>query len=73
MLRPNAIYIDLSTCVACGVCEDLLPDALTTRHLEVTTAALDAMAACPTGSIRWLEASVEKLDVVTNTSLERAR
>lgn len=74
MLRPNAIYIDLGTCVVCGLCEDLLPGALRAHHhLNVSTAALDAMAACPTGAIRWLEGapSMQQLDVRTIVPRER--
>ncbi len=74
MLRPNAIYIDQGACVVCGLCEDLLPGALRTHHhLSVSTAALDAMAACPTGAIRWLEGapSMQQLDVRTIVPRER--
>lgn len=73
MLRPDAIYIDLNACVMCGLCEDLLPGALAAPHrIGVSTAALDAMATCPTGAIRWLEgASMQQLDVRTIVPRER--
>ncbi|MBX3144646.1 MAG: DUF2249 domain-containing protein [Trueperaceae bacterium] len=75
MLRPDHIYIDMQSCVLCGVCEDLLPGALThLERIEVTSAALDAMAACPTGAIRWSEGSSmqqQQLDVRTIIPRER--
>ncbi len=54
MNRPTALHIDEDTCVACGSCFDLVPELRTPgAEVAVSDAALDAMAACPTGSIRW--------------------
>lgn len=74
MLRPELVYIDLNVCVMCGVCEDLLPGVLSEhRRIAVNTAVLDAMAACPTGAIRWLEGAtvMQQLDVRTIQPRER--
>lgn len=74
MLRPDSIYIDLNACVLCGLCEDVLPGALDLHaRMSVTPAALDAMAACPTGAIRWLEGAtgMQQLDVRTIVPRER--
>ncbi len=75
MLRPSSIYIDMELCVLCGVCEDLLPGALDMheQHLAVTTAALDAMAACPTGAIRWSEGASMQQVVDVRTIVPRER
>lgn len=56
LLRPETLWIDPFTCVECGICEEYLPASmLTGTTLPVTTETLEAMSACPTGAIRWLE------------------
>ncbi len=58
MNRPTALRLDESVCIACEACDDLVPELRTLgRQVPVTDAALDAMAACPTGAIRWADAA----------------
>jgi len=55
-LRPDFMHIDPVRCIGCGLCEDIAPgmwDNL--QQVPVTGRTLEAMSACPTGAIRWLE------------------
>ena len=71
MPRPTRVRIDPAVCAGFGTCLALAPGALagdeaaapmgerSTPHapgMPATGAVLDAMAACPTGAIRWVEA-----------------
>lgn len=54
--RPVAMRVDLDSCIACGDCDDLVATARERpQRIAVTTASLEAMAACPVGAIVWLE------------------
>lgn len=72
--RPEAMWIDMQTCICCGVCDELVPGILEdARHVPVTEGTLEAMAACPVGAIRWLEGDppMQQLDVRTIPPRER--
>lgn len=63
--------LEPSACIACELCETLAPDELRDpEHIPLSAAALDAMAACPTGAIRWKETDMQ-LDVRTIIPRER--
>ncbi len=48
--------VDLARCVRCELCDALLPGVLAgPERIPVSAAALEAMAACPTGAIVWCE------------------
>jgi len=56
--RPSHVYVDAERCIRCEVCEDVAPGTLAAAFAGPLTAderTLDAMAACPTGAIRWWE------------------
>ena len=54
--RPSLVFVDPQRCIKCEVCEELAPGILAEeRPLVAVESVLDAMAACPTGAIRWLE------------------
>jgi ferredoxin len=54
--RPVAIRIDPRRCVHCGLCVDLVGEPLDAPdRIPVSSAALDAMAACPSGAIVWCD------------------
>lgn len=56
--RPSRVYVDEELCISCEVCEDVAPGTLAAAALGPFPAdepVLDAMAACPTGAIRWWE------------------
>lgn len=54
--RPQFLRIDPVRCIACATCETFVPGMLdASAPIPVSAAALDAMAACPTGAIRWIE------------------
>lgn len=55
-LRPSLVYVDEDRCIRCEVCEEYAPGMLAEeRPIAADETVLDAMAACPTGAIRWLE------------------
>lgn len=55
-LRPEAMWVDPDTCIECGICEEVAPGIrVTSLHIPVSAQSLEAMSACPTGAIRWLE------------------
>jgi ferredoxin len=48
--------VDAAACVRCELCDALLPGVLVgPERIPVAPAALEAMAACPTGAIVWCE------------------
>lgn len=52
--RPTTMRVDTGCCVRCEICDALLPGVLVGREpIRVSPAALEAMAACPTGAIVW--------------------
>ncbi len=54
------MWLDSSACVECGLCEEVAPGMLADSGLiPVTGPTLEAMSACPTGAIRWLEGEEE--------------
>lgn len=56
MIRPDAMRIDEAACIHCELCFEIAPvfrDGA--NRVPVTDETLDAMAACPTGAIRWCE------------------
>jgi uncharacterized protein (DUF2249 family) len=54
--RPTELRIDEASCIVCEGCFDLVPELRTPGvRVAVSDAALDAMAACPTGAIRWVD------------------
>lgn len=54
--RPSLVFVDPQRCIGCEVCEELAPGILVEeRPLIAVESVLEAMAACPTGAIRWLE------------------
>ncbi len=54
--RPHSVYVDPGRCIRCDACEEVYPGLLAEeRPVPVDEQVLDAMAACPTGAIRWLE------------------
>ncbi len=73
--RPSLVYVDEARCIRCEVCEEYAPGMLDAeRPIPAEETALDAMAACPTGAIRWLEREepeMKQLDVRTIPPRER--
>lgn len=60
-LRPPAMWVDALVCIECGICEELSPGIRASENrIEATPGSLEAMAACPTGAIRWLEEGESK-------------
>lgn len=54
--RPTAMRIEASTCIHCDLCGVLLPAFLSDpERIPVSAAALEAMDACPTGALVWLD------------------
>lgn len=54
--RPTAMRVDAATCIRCDLCGALLPAFLANpERVPMSSAALEAMAICPTGAIVWLE------------------
>jgi len=54
--RPSLVFVDPQRCIRCEVCEELEPGILAEeRPFLAAESVLDAMAACPTGAIRWFE------------------
>ncbi len=54
------MWIDAGACIECGLCEELAPGIRgEAPFVAVTARTLDAMSACPTGAIRWLEGKEE--------------
>ncbi len=54
------MWIDAEACIECGLCEELAPGIRgEAARVAVTARTLDAMSACPTGAIRWLEGKEE--------------
>ncbi len=50
------MYVDPQRCIRCDVCEEVVPGMLAEEQpVAADERVLDAMAACPTGAIRWLE------------------
>jgi ferredoxin len=61
--RPPAMRVDTAACVRCGLCDAILPGVLAhPERIATSPAALEAMAACPTGAIVWLESDVREED-----------
>ena len=51
------MMLDREVCIECGACEDLVPGMLQgPERIAITQATVEAMAHCPVGAIRWLEA-----------------
>ncbi len=60
--RPSHVYVDAGLCILCELCDAVAPGTLRAASfgpLLADEATLDAMAACPTGAIRWLESEEE--------------
>lgn len=56
LLRPTAMYVDRARCTECGMCLEIKPGILDAPELfGIDDESLEAMAACPTGAIRWSE------------------
>lgn len=56
MNRPTALHIDEALCIVCEECFELVPELRKHgAHVAASEVALDAMAACPTGAIRWVD------------------
>jgi len=72
--RPTAMYVDKGRCIECGVCLEIKPGLLDGPTLfGIDDESLEAMAACPTGAIRWSEgeSGMKQLDVRTIPPRER--
>lgn len=55
------MWVDPQTCIECGICEEVAPGIRTQPlRVAVTSENLEAMSACPTGAIRWLEGDSEQ-------------
>ncbi len=60
-LRPDTMWIDPDTCIECGICEEVAPGMRVDEHrIAVSPQTLEAMSACPTGAIRWLEGEEDR-------------
>lgn len=59
--RPSHVYVDHKRCIRCDLCEEYAPGILS-KDVPVAAreSVLDAMAACPTGAIRWFEREEEE-------------
>lgn len=58
--RPPAMRVDAAACLRCDLCDTVLPGALAhPERIATSPAALEAMAACPTGAIVWLEEAAD--------------
>lgn len=56
MLRPESLRIEEVRCIRCELCFEIAPVIRQdSEYIPVTTATLEAMAACPTGAIVWRE------------------
>jgi len=66
-LRPTAMRVDPEACIECGICEEIAPGiGAAPEHVPVTRQTLEAMAACPTGALRWSEGEpMKQIDVRT--------
>jgi len=56
--RPSRVYVDPALCIRCEICDEVAPGTLAAAAhgpMPADEAVLDAMAACPTGAIRWWE------------------
>lgn len=54
--RPEAMTLDIERCIDCGACDELAPAIMArSERITVTQVALEAMAVCPVGALRWLE------------------
>lgn len=61
--RPTEMRVDPAACVRCELCDALLPGVLAgPERIPVSPAALEAMAACPTGAIVWCEDEARPAD-----------
>jgi ferredoxin len=50
------MHVDPEVCIECGICEEVAPGIRETPgRVPVTRQTLEAMAACPTGALRWSE------------------
>lgn len=67
MFRPNAMYLDEERCNHCELCHLIAPVIRDNpQRIPITSATLEAMATCPSGTIQWLEGKGEgmyQLDV----------
>jgi len=74
-LRPEFMHVDPVDCIECGLCEQLAPGMWENPdQVPVTGRTLEAMSACPTGAIRWLEkeeGNMKQIDVRTIPPRER--
>jgi len=74
LLRPTAMYVDKARCIECGVCVEIIPGILEgPEPFGVDEASLEAMAACPTGAIRWSEGELDMKQVDVRTIPPRER
>lgn len=53
--RPRAMRIDRTRCLNGGACRIVAPEIDDTERIAITSATLDAMAACPSGALTWVE------------------
>lgn len=53
--RPTRMRIDAARCQQGRLCQLLAPEIERDRPIAVTSATLEAMAACPTGALGWDE------------------
>lgn len=61
--RPLGMRIDDGVCIHCGACDDIAPGMRErAARITVTSASLEAMAACPVGAILWLEGETHEQD-----------
>lgn len=61
LLRPDAMWVDPESCIECGICEEVAPGMrVEDDRIAVSAQTLEAMSACPTGAIRWLEGEDRK-------------
>ncbi len=66
--------VDPGACIECGICEEIAPGVKQRPELiEVDRHALEAMAACPTGAIRWAEGEQRMTEIDVRTIHPRER
>ncbi len=62
-LRPEEMYVDTQVCSGCGICDEIAPGIRDDAgHVPATSLAIDAMASCPTGAIKWAEGGTDEAD-----------
>lgn len=63
LLRPDEMYVDMDACIECGICDEIAPGIRDdVEHVPATSLAIEAMANCPTGAIRWAEGGTDEAD-----------